>query len=64
MSYSNRAAAWQRALRGLKNPWASTLEFLQAVEGLSEAAKGALLKSIFEERSVTEKTRLKHVKAK
>lgn len=39
-------------------------EKVQAVEGLSEAAKGALLKSIFEERSVTEKTRLKHVKAK
>ena len=39
-------------------------EKVQAVEGLSETAKGALLKSIFEERSVTEKTRLKHVKAK
>ena len=38
-------------------------EKVHAVEGLSEEAKGALLKSIFEERSVTEKTRLKHVKA-
>lgn len=39
-------------------------EKVQAVAGLSEDAKNALLKSIFEERNVIEKTQLKHVKSK
>lgn len=39
-------------------------EKIHAVDGLSDNAKQTLIKSIFEDRSVTEKTRLKHTRAK